>query len=39
MSKYRIALLPGDGIGLEVMEAARKVLDVLKLDTDSSQKR
>lgn len=25
--KYRIAWLPGDGIGKEVMEAARIVLD------------
>jgi len=34
MSKYRIALLPGDGVGIEVMEAARRVLDVLKLDAE-----
>ena len=27
MSKYRIAWLPGDGIGVEVMEAARIALD------------
>jgi isocitrate/isopropylmalate dehydrogenase len=32
MSKYRIAWLPGDGIGVEVMEAARLVLDALELD-------
>ena len=32
MSKYRIAWLPGDGIGVEVMEAARIVLDGLELD-------
>jgi 3-isopropylmalate dehydrogenase len=32
MSKYRIAWLPGDGIGREVMEAARIVLDGLELD-------
>jgi len=34
MAKYRIALLPGDGIGNEVMEAARVVLDELNLDAD-----
>jgi len=32
MSPYRIAWLPGDGIGKEVMEAARIVLDELELD-------
>jgi len=34
MSKYRIAWLPGDGIGVEVMEAARLVLDRLGLDAE-----
>ncbi len=34
MSKYRIAWLPGDGVGNDVMEAARMVLDTLKLDAD-----
>jgi isocitrate/isopropylmalate dehydrogenase len=34
MSKYRIAWLPGDGIGVEVMEAARIVLDGLDLDAE-----
>jgi 3-isopropylmalate dehydrogenase len=34
MSKYRIGWMPGDGIGVEVMEAARIVLDVLELDAD-----
>ncbi len=34
MSKYRIAWLPGDGIGVEVMEAARMVLDRLGLDAE-----
>ena len=29
---YKIAWLPGDGIGKEVMDAARVVLDALKLD-------
>jgi 3-isopropylmalate dehydrogenase len=31
MTQYRIAWLPGDGVGVEVMEAARIVLDALKL--------
>ncbi|MBI3933017.1 MAG: isocitrate/isopropylmalate dehydrogenase family protein [Acidobacteria bacterium] len=34
MPKYRIAWLPGDGIGREVMEAARIVLDALELDAE-----
>ena len=34
MAKYRIAWLPGDGIGVEVMEAARIVLDKLALDAE-----
>ena len=34
MSKYRIAWLPGDGIGVEVMEAARIVLDGLEFDAE-----
>jgi 3-isopropylmalate dehydrogenase len=34
MAKYKIAWMPGDGIGIEVMEAARIVLDKLKLDAD-----
>src|SRR5512146_2284043 len=32
MSAYKIAWLPGDGIGVDVMEAARIVLDAAKLD-------
>ncbi|MBP1679465.1 MAG: hypothetical protein H6Q29_1376 [Bacteroidetes bacterium] len=32
MARYTIAWLPGDGIGKEVMEAARLVLDALHLD-------
>ena len=32
MAKYRIALMPGDGIGKEVMEAAHIVLDRISLD-------
>lgn len=34
MSKYRIAWLPGDGIGVEVMDATRIVLDALELDAE-----
>jgi isocitrate/isopropylmalate dehydrogenase len=34
MGKYRIAWLPGDGIGTEVMEAARIVLDALHLNAE-----
>lgn len=32
MAKYRIAWMPGDGIGVDVMEATRRVLDALALD-------
>ena len=32
MSQYNIAWLPGDGVGIEVMEAARICLDALKFD-------
>ncbi len=34
MAKYNIAWLPGDGVGNDVMEAARIVLDALKFDAD-----
>lgn len=34
MAKYRIAWMPGDGIGNDVMEAARIVLDALKFDAE-----
>ncbi len=34
MAKYRIALLPGDGIGRDVMDAAKIVLDKIKLDAE-----
>jgi 3-isopropylmalate dehydrogenase len=34
MAKYKIAWLPGDGIGIEVLEAARIVLDKLNLDAE-----
>ena len=30
MSQYQIAWLPGDGVGVEVMEATRLCLDALK---------
>jgi isocitrate/isopropylmalate dehydrogenase len=32
MSKYKIAWLPGDGVGVEVMEATKICLDALKFD-------
>jgi 3-isopropylmalate dehydrogenase len=32
MAKYRIAWLPGDGIGVDVLQAARIVLDRIALD-------
>jgi 3-isopropylmalate dehydrogenase len=34
MAKYSIAWLPGDGIGVDVMDAARLVLDCLRLDAE-----
>ncbi len=34
MTKYRIAWLPGDGIGVEVLQAARVVLDQLRVDAE-----
>ena len=34
MAKYRIAWMPGDGIGVDVMEAAKIVLDALNLDAE-----
>ncbi len=34
MAKYRIAWLPGDGVGVDVSEAARIVLDGLALDAE-----
>jgi len=34
MAKYRIAWMPGDGIGVDVMEAARIILDKLSLDAE-----
>lgn len=34
MSKYKIAVLPGDGVGIEVIEAAMIVLDKVELDAE-----
>ncbi|GAB4385937.1 MAG: isocitrate/isopropylmalate family dehydrogenase [Phycisphaerales bacterium] len=34
MAKYRIAWMPGDGVGVDVMNAARIVLDAMKLDAE-----
>ncbi|MGV8041392.1 MAG: isocitrate/isopropylmalate dehydrogenase family protein [Thermoanaerobaculaceae bacterium] len=34
MAKYRIAWLPGDGIGNDVMEATKIVLDTLQFDAE-----
>ena len=34
MAKYKIAWLPGDGVGNDVMEAAKIVLDALKFDAE-----
>jgi isocitrate/isopropylmalate dehydrogenase len=37
MAKYRIALMPGDGIGNDVMDAAQIVLDKIGLDAEYVQ--
>jgi isocitrate/isopropylmalate dehydrogenase len=34
MAKHRIAWLPGDGIGVDVLDAARLVLDAIDLDAE-----
>ncbi|MCJ7457478.1 MAG: isocitrate/isopropylmalate dehydrogenase family protein [candidate division Zixibacteria bacterium] len=34
MPKYKIAWLPGDGVGKDVMEATKVVLDKIKLDAE-----
>src|SRR5512136_1238539 len=34
MTKYKIAWLPGDGIGKDVMDAAKIVLDTINLDAE-----
>ncbi len=34
MAKYKIAWMPGDGVGNDVMEACRLVLDAMKFDAE-----
>ncbi|NLE99878.1 MAG: isocitrate/isopropylmalate dehydrogenase family protein, partial [Anaerolineales bacterium] len=34
MAKYHIAWMPGDGIGVDVMDAARVVLERIALDAE-----
>ena len=34
MSKYHIAVLPGDGVGKDVMDAAKIILDTIGLDAE-----
>ena len=34
MARYRIAWMPGDGVGKDVMEAARIVLDAMQFDAE-----
>ena len=34
MAKYKIAWLPGDGVGHDVMGVARQVLDALSIDAE-----
>jgi len=34
MARYRIAYLPGDGIGTDVLDAARRVLDATGVDVE-----
>jgi 3-isopropylmalate dehydrogenase len=34
MAKYKIAWMPGDGVGIDVMEAAKIVLDKIGLDAE-----
>jgi len=34
MAKYKIAWMPGDGVGVDVMEAAKIVLDKIALDAE-----
>jgi isocitrate/isopropylmalate dehydrogenase len=34
MPKYRIAILPGDGVGKDVMDAAKIVLEAIELDAE-----
>jgi isocitrate/isopropylmalate dehydrogenase len=39
MAKLRIALLPGDGIGRDVMDAAKIVLEKIDLDAEYLEAR
>src|SRR5262245_39879253 len=34
MAKYKIAWLPGDGIGVDVLDAAKIILDRIELDAE-----
>ena len=34
MAKYRIAILPGDGVGVDVIEAAKIVLEKMEFDAE-----
>lgn len=34
MAKYRIAILPGDGVGVDVIDAAKIVLEKMKFDAE-----
>ncbi len=34
MAKYKIAWMPGDGVGVDVLDAAKIVLDKIKLDAE-----
>jgi isocitrate/isopropylmalate dehydrogenase len=34
MAKYKIAWMPGDGVGVDVMDGARIVLDAMKFDAE-----
>ncbi len=34
MAKYRIAWMPGDGVGVDVMDAAKIVLEAMKFDAE-----
>ena len=34
MAKYKVAWLPGDGVGVDVMDAAKVVLDALRFDAE-----
>ena len=34
MAKYKVAWMPGDGVGVDVMDACRVVLDAMKFDAE-----